>query len=163
MSISKLELSKRTGATLAEIETAARVIQRARTEFKLSSARAVRVILDEDDVEDGRMSAWAARLRIFDDAGLLLADSDSERDATAPGETVVNGLPGAFRWACDLIGEFHPDVDANALRDGFERRDATLRVALSRGGGRGSIGVPYFGDGRQVFARLELARHSDTA
>ena len=159
----QLEISKATGLTIVELETAQRVILRVMGTYRIAAGAAARELTGMTAIDDRRSASWAVRLRVFDAVDSLIADSDEGADHEAEGETVVRGVAGAYEWACELISGFQPAVDTAALTMQFDRRSPTLRVAVSRGAGKGHITAPYAINGEAFFARLDFVRQTGLA
>lgn len=159
----QLEISKATGLTMAELETAQRAIARVMSTYRLPPGAAARELVGMSAVDDQRVATWRVRLRVFDNSDTLLADSDDGAATDDVGETVVRGVAGAFSWACDCVLAFQPTVNAADLMTAFDKRAPTLRVAVSRGGGRGRITAPYIANDQAYFARLDFSRESGPA
>jgi hypothetical protein len=158
-----LDVAKAAGLTMLELETAGRVIKRVAATYNVSAAQAVRLVTQGDMAHDLREAVWRVRLRLYDDADTLLADSDEGTDETLPGAEVLRGMASVWAWAADLICHFQPAVDRGQLIAALQARAATARVAVSRGHGAGHFSVPYTCDEALFFARFDLVRKTQAA
>lgn len=92
----------------------------------------------------------------------VLADSDPELlDLDQVGTEVVAGLYGVAGLACVLVTAYHASLGEAVDWPGraeIERRMKTIRVILSRGGGRGRWRIPYRVNGLEYTAFVLVVR-----
>lgn len=157
------EIAQATGLTVGELRAVQSGIAKVQLAYSLPPGSAVRLLNGGAAGTDMRTNQWTARLRIFDGADVCLGDSDEGAPVDAPGAEIVNGFGGAYAWACELVAHFQPQANIKTLLAELERRGNTLRVAVSRGGGRGRITAPYPSNGTLYFARLDVTRAGDNA
>jgi len=160
---SAIEISQATGLTVAEVETAGRVLARLMSAFRVPLGEAAKMTLPRESIVDLRSTLWRVRLRIFDTFDVLQADSEDESDQEATGSTVLRGMNAVWDWAADCVETFQPGLNRTALIAAMQARSATARVAVSRGNGRGRFTVPYAVSGQMYILRFDLTRENDPA
>lgn len=159
-----LEMSKVSGLTMTDLETASRAIARVAASYGIAAGAAARMIQSAIGGGDLRAASWSARLLLFDSSDTLTADSDDGAPYDQPGATILRGLGAVFDWACDLVAAFQPEVDRAALLSAMVSREGSLRVTVSRAGnGCGGLRVPYQTEWGVHHARLEVARRGGAA
>lgn len=95
---------------------------------------------------DGRMSKWRCRFRIYRDNAQdePHADSDAELPPDRPGASVLAGLPNVAAEVIALASICHPGtVIVGLSREELDRKLKGLRPTLSRRGGNAVWRVPY--------------------
>lgn len=113
---------------------------------------------------DKRATYWRARMRLYAPSGSLEADSDPELDPTAPGATVVRGLPGVAEWAGELVQYFHAgrgEKVAWLSNTEAHRKLRALRSTLSRKGGKTTWRVEYQVDSHPWKALIDIQREEE--
>lgn len=106
---------------------------------------------------DGRAVTWRARIRLYDARDEVVADTDAERDAAAPGSVVVAGLPALAQELAALCEAFHgpcEGLDEATLKHALK----SLRPTLSRRGGNAAWRVAYRAQGREWLARVDVEK-----
>jgi hypothetical protein len=101
---------------------------------------------------DGRTALWRVRLMIWrigpEGQEDLFADSDDgarfAQHGTAPGSTVLSGLPTVAGWVRELCTGAHPGATLDGLDEHvLANKIKSLRVALSNSGGNSIWRVRY--------------------
>lgn len=97
-----------------------------------------------DYAGDGRSALWRVRLMIWrigqGDQADLHADSDLgapyNQHETAPGATLLAGLPTVGEWVREMCAQAHPGAELEGLEEAtVANKVKSLRVALSNSGG----------------------------
>lgn len=116
---------------------------------------------------DGRMSKWRCRFRIYRDNAQdePYADSDAELPPDRPGTSILTGLPGVADEVAALASVCHPGtVIVGLSQEELDRKLKGLRPTLSRRGGNATWRVPYStieATGTAMLARQNGERSSE--
>lgn len=155
------------GVPIPDIVACADTLSKVMRGMRLPAGAAAKLLLDETakvrGAEDARFYKWSARVRIFGYDSVLEADSDPDLIEGQPGSETCQGLPGVAAYASALVCGYHgSSVHPQAVRDAFDTRVASLRVAIHRGNtGSGLWSVPYDCNGKQNLCRVDVRRAID--
>ena len=87
---------------------------------------------------DRRNADWRVRIRLFDARHEVIADSDPDLPATAPGADVVSGLHGVAGWAAGVVAALTSEPSAG-IAQALKAKLPSLRVAIARRKGAPAI------------------------
>lgn len=123
----------------------------------------------EPKVADNRAKMWRCRFRIYDAqrADDVVADTDDDLPADAPGTAIIAGLPNVAVEAALIAKTFHDDCGHGTVykmtESDLARGLRGLRPTLHRNGGKGRWSINYTTGpiNRPWLMRIDIVKETD--